>query len=215
MTTSVNLRRYNRLVEFAKARGGVPGYGERHHIVPRSEGGTDDPANLVVLTAREHFLAHWLLYRIYRTPASARAFKLMVHDQKRRRGRDYASARELMATSMLGDNNVSRRADVRAILKARAVSPFAGKKRPEHAALMRARGALRGPANPFFGRGAEQAGAKNRMARRVVGLHVFYGINSWATATDASRALGVSIQAVAQAIKYAGRSKGWRLEYAT
>lgn len=40
-------------------------YGEVHHIVPRSEGGSDEPDNLVKLTAREHYVAHLLLARIY------------------------------------------------------------------------------------------------------------------------------------------------------
>lgn len=40
-------------------------YGEVHHIVPKSEGGTDDPDNLVRLSAREHFVAHLLLAKIY------------------------------------------------------------------------------------------------------------------------------------------------------
>jgi len=38
-------------------------YYERHHILPRSMGGTDDPTNLVLLTAREHYIAHLLLVR--------------------------------------------------------------------------------------------------------------------------------------------------------
>jgi len=38
-------------------------YTERHHIIPKSEGGSDDESNIIKLTAREHFLAHWLLYR--------------------------------------------------------------------------------------------------------------------------------------------------------
>jgi hypothetical protein len=38
-------------------------YYEQHHIVPKSEGGTGTVENLVFLTAREHFIAHWLLYR--------------------------------------------------------------------------------------------------------------------------------------------------------
>lgn len=42
------------------------GYCEKHHIVPKSLGGTDSPDNLINLTAREHFLAHLLLYRITR-----------------------------------------------------------------------------------------------------------------------------------------------------
>lgn len=40
-----------------KITGGV----ERHHIIPRSCGGSDHPLNIAVLTYREHFLAHWLL----------------------------------------------------------------------------------------------------------------------------------------------------------
>jgi len=40
-------------------------YKEIHHIVPRSMNGTDDKENLVELTAREHFIAHILLLKIY------------------------------------------------------------------------------------------------------------------------------------------------------
>lgn len=36
-------------------------YTEKHHIVPRSLGGSNDKDNLVILTAREHFIAHLLL----------------------------------------------------------------------------------------------------------------------------------------------------------
>lgn len=41
------------------------GYTERHHILPRSLGGTDDKDNLVNLSAREHFICHLLLTKIY------------------------------------------------------------------------------------------------------------------------------------------------------
>ena len=56
---------YNRLVENAKLRTEISGYKEKHHIFPRSLGGTDDPTNLVDFTAREHFIAHLLLAKIY------------------------------------------------------------------------------------------------------------------------------------------------------
>ena len=36
-------------------------YTESHHIKPRSLGGDDSLDNLVQLTAREHFICHWLL----------------------------------------------------------------------------------------------------------------------------------------------------------
>ncbi len=36
-------------------------YYEKHHIVPRSLGGSNDPDNLVLLTAKEHYRVHELL----------------------------------------------------------------------------------------------------------------------------------------------------------
>lgn len=42
-------------------------YSEKHHIVPRCLGGTDDSENLIYLTAREHYLAHYMLCKIYPT----------------------------------------------------------------------------------------------------------------------------------------------------
>ncbi len=40
-------------------------YTEKHHIVPKCLGGTNEKNNLTVLTAREHFLVHYILTRIY------------------------------------------------------------------------------------------------------------------------------------------------------
>ena len=39
-------------------------YTEKHHIIPRSLGGNNKEENLVVLTAREHFICHWLLTKM-------------------------------------------------------------------------------------------------------------------------------------------------------
>lgn len=36
-------------------------YTEKHHIIPKSLGGNDSKENIVVLTTREHFIAHLLL----------------------------------------------------------------------------------------------------------------------------------------------------------
>lgn len=38
-------------------------YSERHHIIPRCLGGTDDEDNLIYLTYQEHFIAHKLLLK--------------------------------------------------------------------------------------------------------------------------------------------------------
>lgn len=40
-------------------------YTEVHHIIPKCMGGTNEPENLTRITARKHFLAHWLLCKIY------------------------------------------------------------------------------------------------------------------------------------------------------
>lgn len=54
---------YDDLINKAKSREVPEGYSERHHIVPRSLGGSDASENLVNLTAREHFIAHALLVK--------------------------------------------------------------------------------------------------------------------------------------------------------
>lgn len=38
-------------------------YYESHHIIPKCMKGSNKPENLVNLTAREHFIAHWLLHK--------------------------------------------------------------------------------------------------------------------------------------------------------
>ena len=55
---------YNRLIERAKTRV-TSDYTEKHHIVPRCLGGSDDPSNLVCLTPEEHYLAHQILTKLY------------------------------------------------------------------------------------------------------------------------------------------------------
>lgn len=39
-------------------------YYELHHIVPKSLGGSNEKLNLVLLTAKEHLIAHWLLSKM-------------------------------------------------------------------------------------------------------------------------------------------------------
>lgn len=88
-------------------------------------------------------------------------------------------------------------------------NPWRGKKRPEHAAHMRAKGLIRGEKNPFYGQGERQRGAANHMATAVIGEHPVHGDKRWNTLKAAADELGVSIQAISQAIRKQGRSKGW------
>jgi hypothetical protein len=57
---------YKNITESAKGRITTE-YTEVHHILPRSLGGSDEVINLTKLTAREHFICHWLLTKIYAT----------------------------------------------------------------------------------------------------------------------------------------------------
>jgi hypothetical protein len=54
---------YYIIIERAKSRV-LEEYGERHHIIPKSLGGSNKKDNLVKLTAREHFICHLLLVRM-------------------------------------------------------------------------------------------------------------------------------------------------------
>ena len=44
---------------------GIKGKYENHHILPKCLNGSDEPYNLVKLSAREHYIAHKLLIKIY------------------------------------------------------------------------------------------------------------------------------------------------------
>jgi hypothetical protein len=54
---------YFNIVENAKTKK-YTGYTEKHHILPKSLGGTNGKNNLVRLSAREHFVCHKLLMRM-------------------------------------------------------------------------------------------------------------------------------------------------------
>jgi NUMOD3 motif len=54
---------YFNIVSSAQNRD-VLGYTEQHHIIPKSLGGSNRKENLVKLTAREHFICHWLLTKM-------------------------------------------------------------------------------------------------------------------------------------------------------
>lgn len=54
---------YFQIIEGARQRA-PEGYTEKHHIIPKSLGGSNLPENLVSLSAREHFICHLLLTKI-------------------------------------------------------------------------------------------------------------------------------------------------------
>jgi hypothetical protein len=70
-------------------------YVERHHIIPKSCGGSDDKFNLVSLTPREHFIVHLLLTKILKGNNKAKmilAFNFMC-DLKKKNSRLFDNLR--------------------------------------------------------------------------------------------------------------------------
>lgn len=55
---------YNKIIERSKDRK-LTGYKESHHIIPKCMNGSNDIENLVELTAREHYICHKLLHKMY------------------------------------------------------------------------------------------------------------------------------------------------------
>lgn len=106
---------YKNITETAQSRI-TDEYTEMHHILPKSLGGTDDISNLTNLTAREHFICHWLLTKIYAAGEEhwkmVNAFRMMrAENSKQKRystkitARVYANLKE--EYSILQRNKVS------------------------------------------------------------------------------------------------------------
>jgi hypothetical protein len=99
-------KHYKRLIETRLNRTPIKGeYYEKHHIIPKCWGGSNKKENIVKLTGREHYIAHWLLYRM--RPHSEKvslAFWMMsypgskyVERNYRISSRAYSEAKQAMA----------------------------------------------------------------------------------------------------------------------
>ena len=87
-------------------------YHERHHILPRCMGGTNDPENLINLFAREHFEAHRLLaLENPDNPKIIHAWWMMSTVTKSNKKRvtvtseEYEEARKALSQAISGENN--------------------------------------------------------------------------------------------------------------
>jgi len=99
---------HDRLILSARGRAKPLGYTERHHVLPRSMGGGDESENIVVLTAREHYIVHWLLFKIHRTRAMALAWNRITHGRSavdRYTSHTFAYARRAKARFWAGENH--------------------------------------------------------------------------------------------------------------
>jgi len=109
---------YNNIINTANGRT-INGYTETHHILPKCIGGDDSTANLVKLTAREHFICHWLLSKMTNNKKTQyqlwNAFSCMLYRQNDYQKRYKISSRifenikiegsKIKRDFMLGKNN--------------------------------------------------------------------------------------------------------------
>ena len=110
---------YNQIIE-NRLNNPYNGYTEKHHIIPVSLGGADSKDNLVRLTAREHFVCHWILVKMYKGNKNSyykmlKAFNMMcnsISDKQERYkscSRIFSIYREDLSKAMsalqVGENN--------------------------------------------------------------------------------------------------------------
>ena len=76
---------YLRLIKNSQIREVVLGYSECHHIIPKSLGGSESKYNKVLLTAKEHYVAHHLLLKFTTGKDKSKmflAFRIMCFGSK-------------------------------------------------------------------------------------------------------------------------------------
>jgi hypothetical protein len=142
-------------------------YFEGHHIIPKSKGGDGNSnrpknnPNIVLLTAREHFLAHWILWRIYRDRQTALSFHKMMSITKSQdrisSSRGYGEAREAFRLTNIGNQYGKG--------KPKVVSDEQKRKQSE---IMKGR--YDGEKNPFYGKKHTQT-SKEKIKKSREGIN--------------------------------------------
>ena len=107
---------YNNIIESSKAKNRIKlkksnlnyVYYENHHIIPRCMNGTNDKDNLVLLTAKEHYICHKLLTYIYLNNRKiVLAFHMLINSPNYKKlkvsARDYAYLKELISKNGLSE----------------------------------------------------------------------------------------------------------------
>jgi hypothetical protein len=133
------LNRYFRFINNYKHKE-IDGFYEIHHIIPRSLGGTDDASNLIKLTARQHFIAHMMLNKIFKGNSAIKmhhAVWCMANTNKNIKvtSKIYESLRnkrvKLLSATLRGKNNPMYGKKLTEEHKKRISDKLKGKKKPE------------------------------------------------------------------------------------
>lgn len=123
------------------------GYVERHHIIPKSLGGSNKKENIVALTAREHFICHRLLVKMTTGRDKMKmsfALRNIVNRENKHQQRYKISSRTYAAIISSTRHSISQ-------YQTGENNPYYGKKHSEEVrAKMRAKRALQTP--PMLGK---------------------------------------------------------------
>lgn len=125
----------------------VTGYVERHHIVPKSLGGSNKKENIVALTAREHFICHRLLVKMTSGKDKMKmsfALRNIINRENRYQQRYKISSRTYAAIISTTKANISK-------YQSGKNNPYYGKKHSDEVReKMKAKRALQDP--PLLGK---------------------------------------------------------------
>ena len=106
---------YNNIIQRGQNRI-LEEYKERHHIVPRCLGGTNEATNLVFLTPEEHYLCHLLLVKLYPKDirlVKAAMFMVSSNNNVKRNNKAYGWLKRHYSDYMRGPNNPQKLNPVR------------------------------------------------------------------------------------------------------
>lgn len=111
---------YYSIVDRAKKRTlAKNSYVERHHVIPKSLGGTNEKSNIVSLTAREHLVCHLLLIKMTEGIAKSKmanaawrmVFSCKNHKRHKVNSRTYESLRIKVAEAARERNKTYKHSD--------------------------------------------------------------------------------------------------------
>ena len=130
-------KHYDKLIESARVRGKPEEYSERHHVVPRCLGGSDEHGNLVYLTAREHYVAHQLLVKIYKNNLDLKYAAFRMSNMYRYGSKIYSWVKTRYANSISGEFNPAKRPEIRKKISSNNSMKTESGRRAQKAAMSR------------------------------------------------------------------------------
>ena len=123
---------------------------ELHHVLPKSLGGTNQKSNLVLLTPKEHFVAHHLLYKMHSGRDKAKMayalFRMCSNNPLQHRvisARAFEYAKSQISRACSGENHPAYK-----------INPFT-----EEQLLAQSR-RMQGSNNPMYGKSPHNKGKK-------------------------------------------------------